>query len=148
MHKIKLLITLLLIIEACTSSPRFLIKDKKTLSAENDLNKYSNSEVLETQIGTASYYADQFDGKITYSGEVYNMFGLSAAHPFYQMGTIVRVTNLSNGKSVVIPINDRMPFRPDRIIDLSLGVAQKLDMINVGITEVKVEVLEWGKGKK
>lgn len=139
---------LLLIIEACTSSPRFLIKDKKTLSAENDLNKYSNSEVLETQIGTASYYADQFDGKITYSGEVYNMFGLSAAHPFYQMGTIVRVTNLSNGKSVVIPINDRMPFRPDRIIDLSLGVAQKLDMINVGITEVKVEVLEWGKGKK
>ncbi|MFZ5947867.1 MAG: septal ring lytic transglycosylase RlpA family protein [Stygiobacter sp.] len=148
MHKIKLLIMLLLIIEACTSSPRFLIKDKKTLSAENDLNKYSNSEVLETQIGTASYYADQFDGKITYSGEVYNMFGLSAAHPFYQMGTIVRVTNLSNGKSVVIPINDRMPFRPDRIIDLSLGVAQKLDMINVGITEVKVEVLEWGKGKK
>lgn len=139
---------LLLIIEACTSSPRFLIKDKKTLSAENDLNKFSNSEVLETQIGTASYYADQFDGKITYSGEVYNMFGLSAAHPFYQMGTIVRVTNLSNGKSVVIPINDRMPFRPDRIIDLSLGVAQKLDMINVGITEVKVEVLEWGKGKK
>lgn len=148
MHRIKLLIMLLLIIEACTSSPRFLIKDKKTLSAENDLNKYSNSEVLETQIGTASYYADQFDGKITYSGEVYNMFGLSAAHPFYQMGTIVRVTNLSNGKSVVIPINDRMPFRPDRIIDLSLGVAQKLDMINVGITEVKVEVLEWGKGKK
>jgi rare lipoprotein A len=139
---------LLLIIEACTSSPRFLIKDKKTLSAENDLNKFSNSEVLEAQIGTASYYADQFDGKITYSGEVYNMFGLSAAHPFYQMGTIVRVTNLSNGKSVVIPINDRMPFRPDRIIDLSLGVAQKLDMINVGITEVKVEVLEWGKGKK
>ena len=148
MHRIKLLIMLLLIIEACTSSPRFLIKDKKTLSAENDLNKFSNSEVLEAQIGTASYYADQFDGKITYSGEVYNMFGLSAAHPFYQMGTIVRVTNLSNGKSVVIPINDRMPFRPDRIIDLSLGVAQKLDMINVGITEVKVEVLEWGKGKK
>ncbi len=148
MQKYLSYLILFLIIEACTSSPRFFIKDKKTSSTESDYNKYSNSEVLETQIGTASYYADQFDGKITYSGEVYNMFGLSAAHPFYQMGTIVRVTNLSNGKSVVIPINDRMPYRPDRIIDLSLGVAQKLDMINVGITEVKVEVLEWGKGKK
>lgn len=148
MQNILIIIILLLIIEGCVSSPRFFIKDKKLSSTENSNNKFSYSEVLETQTGTASFYADQFDGKITYSGEVYNMFGLSAAHPFYQMGTIVRVTNLSNGKSVVIPINDRMPYRPDRIIDLSLGVAQKLDMINIGITEVKVEVLDWGKGKK
>lgn len=76
------------------------------------------------------------------------MNGLSAAHPTYQMGTVVRVTNLSNEKSVVIKINDRMPFRPDRIIDLSLGCARELDMVNAGITEVKVEVLEWGNGKK
>lgn len=137
---------LVFIINACTSSPKFLIRDKNFSNEENI--DYSYSEVLESQIGIASYYADQFDGKITYSGEVYNMFGLSAAHPFYQMGTIVRVTNLSNGKSVIIPINDRMPFRPDRIIDLSLGVAQKLDMLNVGITKVKVEVLKWGDGKK
>jgi len=76
------------------------------------------------------------------------MYGLSAAHPSYRMGTVVRVTNLSNDKNVIIKINDRMPFRPDRIIDLSLGCAMELDMVNVGITEVKVEVLEWGKGKK
>lgn len=142
-----LIITLL--ISACASSPRFTSRERfKNTENEKSFDKYKNADVLETQIGVASYYADQFNGKITYSGEVYNMFGLSAAHPFYQMGTIVRVTNLSNGKSVVIPINDRMPFRPDRIIDLSLGCAEELDMINVGITEVKVEVLEWGKGKK
>lgn len=137
------------IINSCASSPRFTSRERiRNNQIEKPFDEYKNTKVLETQIGIASYYADQFNGKITYSGEVYNMFGLSAAHPFYQMGTIVRVTNLSNGKSVVIPINDRMPFRPDRIIDLSLGCAEELDMINVGITEVKVEVLEWGKGKK
>ncbi|MCX7875053.1 MAG: septal ring lytic transglycosylase RlpA family protein [Melioribacteraceae bacterium] len=142
--KIFFLIILISFLESCSSSPRFLIKDKN----ENEFGFTTNNDVLETQIGIASYYADQFNGKVTYSGEIYNMFGLSAAHPFYQMGTIIRVTNLSNGKSVVIPINDRMPYRSDRIIDLSLGTAQKLDMINVGITEVKVEVLKWGNGKK
>jgi rare lipoprotein A len=76
------------------------------------------------------------------------MEGLSAAHPVYQMGTIVRITNLSNNKSVIIPINDRMPSRPDRIIDLSLGCARELNMVNVGMIDVKLEVLEWGTGKK
>lgn len=127
---------------ACSPSPRFFIKENSSIK------NYTNIKALETQVGVASYYADDFNGKITYSGEVYNMFGLSAAHPFYPMGTIVKVTNLSNNKSVIISINDRMPFRPDRIIDLSFGCAIELDMLKVGITEVKVEVLEWGAGKK
>jgi rare lipoprotein A len=140
----------IIFLSACGSAPRFTSRGKTEIREKNfsHTEKNSSSEVLETQKGIASFYSDQFNGKITYSGEVYNMFGLSAAHPSYQMGTIVRVTNLSNDKSVVIPINDRMPFRPDRIIDLSLGTAQELEIISVGITEVKVEVLEWGKGKK
>ncbi|MFA5804084.1 MAG: septal ring lytic transglycosylase RlpA family protein [Melioribacteraceae bacterium] len=141
-----------IVLTACGSAPRFTSKEtrfeKRTPSQIDNLDRYKNVEPLETVTGVASYYADQYDGKITYSGEVYDMYGLSAAHPSYQMGTVVRVTNLFNNKSVIIRINDKMPFRPDRIIDLSLGCAQELDMVNVGIQEVKVEVLEWGKGRK
>ena len=142
----------LVMLSACVSAPRFTSRDSrfedKTPNRFENLDGYRNADVLETIIGAASYYADKYNGLITYNGEVYDMYGLSAAHPTYQMGTVVRVTNLSNDKSVIIKINDRMPFRPDRIIDLSLGCARELDMVNVGITEVKVEVLEWGKGKK
>lgn len=141
-----------IVLTACGSAPRFTSRDsrfeKRTPSPTKNLERYKNVEPLETVTGVASYYADQYDGKITYSGEVYDMYGLSAAHPSYQMGTVIRVTNLYNDKSVIIRINDKMPFRPDRIIDLSLGCAQELDMVNVGIQEVKVEVLEWGKGRK
>ncbi len=149
-NKAGLVILSVFILNACGSAPRFTSRGKTENNPKSSsrFEQYSSSEVLETQKGIASFYSDQFNGKITYSGEVYNMFGLSAAHPSYQMGTIIRVTNVSNNKSVVIPINDRMPFRPDRIIDLSLGTAMELDMVSAGITEVKVEVLEWGKGKK
>jgi rare lipoprotein A len=144
-------LALLILFSACGSAPRFTSRDSRfnrPVPRNEELTRYEDAPVLETVIGTASYYADKYNGLITYSGEVYDMNGLSAAHPKYQMGTIIRVTNLSNNKSVIIPINDKMPFRPDRIIDLSLGCARELDMVIVGTTEVKVEVLEWGKGKK
>lgn len=141
-----------ILITACGSAPRFTSREsrfeKRIPPTPENLDSYKNTEPLETVTGVASYYADQFDGKITYSGDVYDMYGLSAAHPSYQMGTVIRVTNLYNDKSVIIRINDKMPYRPDRIIDLSLGCAQELDMVNVGIQEVKVEVLEWGQGRK
>lgn len=137
---------------ACGSAPRFTSREsrfeKRTPPQTENLERYKNLEPLETVTGVASFYADQYDGKITYGGDVYDMYGLSAAHSSYQMGTVIRVTNLYNDKSVVIRINDKMPFRPDRIIDLSLGCAQELDMVNIGIQEVRVEVLEWGKGRK
>ena len=146
------IIFLIFLLTNCTSAPRFTSRDERyrrqSENQKKDLDRYKNADVLETVIGTASYYADKYNGKIAYSGEVYDMFGLSAAHPTYQMGTIIRVTNLSNDKSVIIRVNDRMPYRPDRIIDLSLGCAQELDMVQAGITMVKVEVLEWGTGKK
>ncbi len=147
-----IIIISLVLLSACASAPRFTSRvsrfEDKTPTRFENLDSYKNAKVLETVIGVASYYADKYNGLITYSGEVYDMNGLSAAHPSYQMGTVVRVTNPSNEKWVIIKINDRMPFHPDRIIDLSLGCARELDMVNIGITEVKVEVLEWGKGKK
>ena len=73
------------------------------------------------------------------------MYDLTAAHKTYPFNTIVRVTNLSNGKSVKIRVNDRMPDYNPRIIDLSYGAAIKLDMLTSGIAEVKLEVLKWGE---
>ncbi len=141
---------LLIVITAC-GTPRFANRANRPSRfkpAIESYSKYSNSSILETQTGVASFYADDFHSKIAYSGEVYDMYGISAAHPSYPMGTIVKVTNLTNSKSVILRINDKMPLRPDRIIDLSLGTAEELEMVNAGITNVKVEVLEWGKGRK
>jgi rare lipoprotein A len=152
MHlKICLLIIPIIIFTACSSVPRFTSAGNTRFTPKAETKNYDNyadAAVLETVNGTASFYSNKYNGKITYSGEVYDMNGLSAAHPVYPMGTILRITNLSNKKSAIIPVNDRMPYRPDRIIDLSLGCARELNMVNVGIIEVKLEVLEWGTGKK
>ncbi|MDD5609263.1 MAG: septal ring lytic transglycosylase RlpA family protein [Ignavibacterium sp.] len=137
--KIKLIISLnlLLILAACSSTSRY------TKSSEEN-NRTNVSGYLEIQTGIASFYADEFNGKKTASGEIYNMNELTAAHPSYPFNTIVVVTNQKNNKSVRVRINDRMPGFKNRIIDLSLKAAEKIDMIRDGIQEVKVEVLKWG----
>jgi rare lipoprotein A len=90
--------------------------------------------------GNASYYAEDFQGHTTASGERYDMHDLTAAHPKLKMGTRVRVTNVRNGRQVVVRINDRGPYHGGRIIDLSYEAARKLDMIGAGVVPVKVEV--------
>jgi rare lipoprotein A len=146
------LILLPLISFACSSAPRFS-SDKEKLyersyTDNEDLSRYEKFPVLESVEGIASYYADKYHGKITYNGEVYDMNGISAAHQTYPMETIIRVTNLSNNKNVILRINDRMPYWKDRIIDLSLGTAKALDFIEKGLTKVRIDVLKWGEGKK
>lgn len=91
--------------------------------------------------GTASYYADEFDGRPTANGETYDMHELTAAHRTLPFNTRVRVTNLSNNKAVVVRINDRGPFVGDRIIDLSLRAAEELSMIGPGTARVTLEIL-------
>ena len=138
---------------ACSSVPRFTSSknaNTKQYSEKNknlsyNLNTYSNYKVLETVTGVASYYADKYHGRLTSNGETYNMFGLTAAHPTYPHNTIIRVTNLTNNKSVIIRLNDRMPVTPNRIIDLSYGTALELEMVEDGLVEVRLEILEWGK---
>jgi rare lipoprotein A len=151
--KIWILFVSILFVAGCSSSPRFHSGRKEIPNNNSHSVRYNNTSakkdsVLETKYGVASYYADKFHGKITYSGEVYDMNGISAAHPFYPMGTVVRITNLTNNKTVTLTINDKMPYREDRIIDLSLGAAKALGMENEGITNIKLEVLKWGKGRK
>ena len=94
------------------------------------------------QRGKASYYGDSFKGKRTASGEIYNPRKLTAAHRTLPFGTRVRVTNLFNDKSVIVRINDRGPFIKSRIIDLSRAAAEKLDMIDNGVIEVLIEIIE------
>ncbi|MFA7289288.1 MAG: septal ring lytic transglycosylase RlpA family protein [Melioribacteraceae bacterium] len=144
------LLLLSVILYNCTPLPRFKSEDNTKLPIENGQlsETYKNHEVLESIEGTASFYADKFNGRITYSGEVYDMNGITAAHQSFPMDTIIKVTNLKKNKSIILRINDRMPTRGDRIIDLSLGAAKELDFVNDGITDVKIEVLEWGQGKK
>ena len=93
------------------------------------------------QTGLASWYGPNFHGKTTSSREVYNMYDMTAAHRTLPFGTYVMVTNLDNGKSVKVKINDRGPFVKDRIIDLSYAAAQVLDAVGPGVVPVKIEVL-------
>ena len=94
-----------------------------------------------TSDGLASYYADKYQGHKTASGERFDTARLTAAHRTLPFGTKVRVTNLDNGRSVVVRVNDRGPFVSGRIIDLSPAAAKQLDMLRAGVVRVKLEVL-------
>lgn len=91
--------------------------------------------------GIASWYGKKFHGQKTSSGETYDMYGMTAAHPVLPIPSYVRVTNEANGKSVIVRINDRGPFHSDRLIDLSYTAAWKLGYIGSGSTRVTVELL-------
>jgi rare lipoprotein A len=99
------------------------------------------------QTGKASFYADKFEGQPTASGEKYKHNKLTAAHKTLPFGTVVRVTNLANGNTVDVEINDRGPYIDGRVIDLSRSAAEKLGFVNLGITDVKLEVVDPGSGK-
>lgn len=93
------------------------------------------------EVGTASWYGEDFVGKPTASGEPYDMYDLTAAHPKLPLGTLVRVTNLRNRRSVVVRINDRGPIVPGRIIDLSYSAAKVLKFQVQGIQRVRIDVV-------
>ena len=99
------------------------------------------------EVGEASWYGKKFHGRKTSSGEVYDMYGLTAAHKTLPLNTIVRVTNLENNKSLILRINDRGPYVKGRILDCSYGAAKKLDFLVQGITKVKIELIEIGDNK-
>ena len=108
--------------------PRSLAKPKTTTS---------NTEPKPYQIGSASWYGKKFHGKETASGDDFNMFELTAAHRQLPLGTYVKVTNLHNGKWIIVRINDRGPYIRGRILDLSVGAARALGVR--GLARVRVE---------
>ncbi len=95
------------------------------------------------QVGYASYYGKEFAGRKTSSGEIFRPNAFTAAHRKLPFGTIVKVTDLKTGRSVIVRINDRGPFRKGRIIDLSYGAARRLGIIAKGVAKVKLEVIRW-----
>ena len=94
------------------------------------------------QVGTASWYGEYFVGKPTASGEDFDMYDMTAAHPTLPLGSYVRVTNLHNGRVVVVKINDRGPVVPGRIIDLSFGAAQVLQFEQRGLQRVRLDLVK------
>ncbi|WP_457567943.1 septal ring lytic transglycosylase RlpA family protein [Desulfurobacterium sp.] len=93
------------------------------------------------QVGIASWYGPNFHGRKTASGEIYNMYKMTAAHKTLPLGTYVKVINLENGKTTIVRINDRGPFVPGRIIDLSYAAAEKLGILSKGTAKVKIIAL-------
>ena len=136
-----LFFTSVFIFIGCSSSPRFT-SDRGQGRRVVQTEKIALGSGIEE--GVASYYADQFDGRQTSNGETYDMYALTAAHPTHPFNTTVRVTNLNNGRSVILRINDRGPFLKDRIIDVSYTAAKQLQMIGTGTAPVRVEVVDWG----
>ena len=112
----------------------------------------ADGEPARTFVGLASYYGPGFHGEETANGETFNQRAMTAAHRTLPLGTVVRVTNLENGRSVVVRINDRGPYgrnyRRGTIIDVSRGAAQRLRFIEDGLVRVKVEVLRSSKASE
>jgi len=144
----------------CTSSPRYhsgskpapattkMQKNKyKKQDNKKKNNKSSFNKSKKVYKGISSFYGPKFHGKLTANGEIFDMYGVTAAHKEFPFNTVVRVTNVNNGKSLIIRINDRGPYVDGRILDCSFGAAKKLGFVGDGTTPVKIEILEWGDGE-
>jgi rare lipoprotein A len=97
---------------------------------------------LKTWTGIASWYGPGFHGRPTASGQVYDMYAPTAAHPWLPLGSVVRVVNVQTGESQLALINDRGPYLGDRELDVSYGLASRLSMLGPGTAEVRIELLE------
>ncbi|MFZ4524256.1 MAG: septal ring lytic transglycosylase RlpA family protein [Chlorobium sp.] len=115
--------------------------DRVPLLSKESLLAKNGSSIAVTE-GKASFYSDEFHGRKTANGETFNMDKLTAAHPSLPFGTWVKVTNLRNGRGVVVRINDRGPFIKGRIIDLSISAAKEIGIIKSGTVQVKLEAIQ------
>ncbi len=124
-----------------------VVHEPRSRGGNSDYTLFGNRyEILDTAVGFsqegyASWYGEKFHGHTTSNGETYDMYQLSAAHTTLPLPTIVRVTNLENGREVVARVNDRGPFHDDRIIDMSYAAAVRLGFADQGVARVRVEAL-------
>lgn len=100
-----------------------------------------------TQSGQGSYYADKFNGRKTASGAIYRSGNMTAAHNTLPFGTRIKVTNVKNGKSVKVTVNDRGPHVKGRIVDVSGKAARKLDLVEAGVVPVQLKVIKAAPGR-
>nr|WP_314741748.1 septal ring lytic transglycosylase RlpA family protein [uncultured Haemophilus sp.] len=127
-------------------SAQKLAKNKTAKKSTVSLaQKHKNTPRQHFQSGVASYYADKFNGRRTANGERFDNGAMTAAHRSLPFGTLIEVTNMRNGKKVVVRVNDRGPYNHARVLDLSKNAARQLGMHNTGIAQVKVAVLDKSK---
>ena len=135
---------IILILFSCVASPRY------SSSTHTDYNStpLNKSTVKQGEVirGVSSWYGPNFHGKLTANGEVYDQYGVTAAHKTLPLGTVARVTNIDNGKSIILRINDRGPYVGDRILDCSYGAAIKLGFKDLGTANVEIKIIELGDG--
>lgn len=124
------------------AEPRSRYGNPKTYEVMGERYFVLNSAAGYRERGRASWYGTKFQGRRTSSGEPYDMYQMTAAHKTLPLPTFVRVTRKSNGRSVVVRVNDRGPFHTGRIIDLSYAAAARLDLLKEGSAEVEVEALD------
>jgi rare lipoprotein A len=141
---ISVFIIVILIVSACSNAPRYRGSGPRPKAKSLSTKTVKHQKMM---TGVSSYYAEDFHGKLTANGEVYDMHGLTAAHKTLPLNTIVRVTNVDNNKSLILRINDRGPYVKGRILDCSYGAALKLGFVGKGTTKVKIEVIEFGDNK-
>ena len=141
-----LLLVMCILFADCTNSPRY--------GSSTGARKKSNPRSLKTAkrvpkviTGVSSFYGTDFHGKLTANGEVFDMYGITAAHKTLPLNTTVRVTNLVNNKSLILRINDRGHYIKGRILDCSYGAAKKLDFLSQGTTKGRIEIIEVGDNK-
>jgi rare lipoprotein A len=123
----------------------FILLASGQLRARGGPQQYGPPVPLDsTETGAASYYADRFEGRPTASGERFVQLECTAAHLHLPFGSVVRVTNLANGREVLVRVNDRGPFKEGRIIDLSRSAAEALGMLVEGVVQVRLELIRLG----
>ena len=146
---------MILMLFSCVASPRYSSSynaEKKTTKKYNPKSpnksnlKKSDVEIGDIISGVSSWYGPNFHGKLTANGEVYDQYGVTAAHKTLPLGTVARVTNIDNGKSIILRINDRGPYVGDRILDCSYGAAIKLGFKDLGTANVEIKIIELGDG--
>ena len=141
---VKLLLVIFLFTISCTVSPRYGVSNQVNNKKNTKNNRVKSNGVLR---GVSSWYGPNFHGKLTANGEVYDMYGVTAAHKTLTLNTVVRVTNLDNGKSLILRINDRGPYVDGRILDCSFGAAKKLGFHEQGTANVEIKIIEEGDGE-
>lgn len=125
---------------------KYMNKSFTFLSLGFLLFSFSFKKDVGVEFGTASFYHNKFNGRKTTSGERFSNDSLTAAHKTLPLGTFVMVTNLKNDSVVYVKINDRLPYKSKRSIDLSVKAAKQLNFIKAGLTKVRIEVLPSIKG--
>jgi len=125
-------------------SPRSEARPSGSVKLATQVVPLATQEV-ESELGWASWYGEEFQGEPTASGEPFDMNGLTAAHRSLPLGTELKVTNLKNNRSLVVRVNDRGPLIHSRFLDLSMAAAKKLGFFGAGVAKVRAEVVSYPK---